>query len=230
MLRRSVLFIYRDTATDAERSRLLRALSFLGLECPSVAAGDYGDDIAGGSRRLLEVPPWKRTPRFHARGDGPPSNYDVALHLDFEDDAALARYEGHPARADVARFAASATVDELTARVDWRYDGEPLSHRGRFRHTALHVWRDEADSAQRARALDAVTGLAAAPGLESVAVGESAGERRADFDWILDLQFASGESALAFLAAEAYAEAQGSIADATKDEWTARVTHLMRAV
>ena len=143
MLRRTVLLVYRDTATTDERSRLMRGLAFLGLECPTVAAGDYGDDIAGGSSRLIEIPPWKRTPRFHARGEGPPSNYDVALHLDFDDETALVAYEGHPARQEMARVREPrSTVPDLTARVDWRYDGQPRNQRGGYRHCALHVWRD----------------------------------------------------------------------------------------
>jgi Stress responsive A/B Barrel Domain len=228
MLRRSVLFVFRDTATSEERSRLLRGLSYLGLECPTVNAGDYGDDITGGSKRLLDVPPWKRTPRFHARGEGPPSTYDVALHLDFEDEAALAAYEGHPARREITRLVASTTVGDVTARLDWRYEGVAPNRRGHFRHSAMHVWSDRVDPAVRARALEAVASLGDAGGVDAVAVGESASRRAADFDWILDLQFADEHSALAFLAGESYAEATKTIAKATKDEWTARVTHLMR--
>ncbi|HWE80014.1 MAG TPA: hypothetical protein VG265_00050, partial [Gaiellaceae bacterium] len=152
MLRRSVLYLYRDLATSDERARLLRALSFIGLECPTVSAGDYGDDVAGGSTRLAEVPPWKRTPRFHAREEGPPSNYDVALHLDFADEAALAAFEGHPARQRVEAFADGVTVGDLTARVDWRYEGDPPNRRGGYRHSAMFVWRDDADDASRSAA------------------------------------------------------------------------------
>lgn len=230
MLRRSVLYLFRDTTRTQERTRLLRGLAFIGLECPTVSASDYGDDIAGGSNRLLELPPWKRTPRFHARDEGPPSNYDVALHLDFADEAAVAAYEGHPTRREIARFGASITVDEVTAQVDWRYEGAALSRRGGFRHSAMHVWRDDLDRAHRTRALDAVRGLAGAAGVESVGVGESANGQAADFDWILDVQFADEASALAFLAGGPYAEAMKAVAEATKHEWTARVTHLMRGV
>jgi hypothetical protein len=228
MLRRSILFIFRDDATSEERSALLRGLSFLGLEVPSVAAGDYGDDIAGGSDRLLEIPPWKRTPRFHARGEGPPSNYDVALHLDFDDETALAAYEGHPATREVLRSASASTVGDLTARVDWRYDGDSLNRRGHYRHTAMHVWRDEADRDARSRALEAAGSLTTASGVESVAVGESSSGGAAEFDWILDVQLTDEAAAHAFLAGDAYRELVEAVGRATKDEWTARVTHLMR--
>lgn len=230
MLRRTVLYVFRDSATSDERSRLLRNLSFLGLEAPSVAAGDYGDDITGGSRQLIEIPPWKRTPRFHAREEGPPSNYDLAVHLDFIDEAALAAYEGNPVQQEVEELIASGTVGDLTARVDWRYDGDPRNQRGRYRHSALHVWRDEAAEAARSSALRAVGGLTALGEVESVATGESVSGSAADFDWILDIELGDEASARTFLASEAYAEATQTVAAATKNEWTARVTHLMRGI
>jgi hypothetical protein len=230
MLRRTVLLVYRDTATPEERSRLLRGLAFLGLESPTVAAGDYGDDIAGGSVRLVEIPPWERTPRFHARAEGPPSNYDVALHLDFDDEAALAAYEGHPARDEMLGFTRSVTVPDLTARLDWRHDGELPDRRGGYRHSALHVWRDDADEAARSRALSAARSLSGAPGVEAVTVGESATERPADFDWILDVRLADEPAARSFLAGDSYGAAVAAVAGATKHEWTACVTHLIRGV
>ncbi len=192
MLRRTVLYLFRDTATVEERARLLWALSYAGLECPAVAAADYGDDIAGGSQRLLDVPPWERTPRFHARAEGPPSNYDAALHLDFADEEALAAYEAHPAAQEVGSYAASVTVPNVTARLDWRYDGAPRIRRGGYRHVALHVWREGAD---RAAALEAARALGA--------VGESATGAAVGFDWILDVELADEEAARSFLASEA---------------------------
>jgi hypothetical protein len=217
MLRRTVLYLFRDTATAAERAQLLWALSYAGLECPAVAHGDYGDDIAGGSQRLVDVPPWERTPRFHARAEGPPSNYDAALHLDFEDEAALAAFEAHPAAQEVEDYAASVTVPDVTARLDWRYEGAPRIRRGGYRHVALHVWREGAD---RAPALKAARTLGA--------VGESAAGDAAGFDWILDVELADEDAARSFLASRAYAAAAATIAAATKHEWTARVTHLAR--
>lgn len=228
MLRRSVHYLFRDDATPAERRRLLRALAYVGLECPSVRSGDYGDDIAGGSRRLLEIPPWERTPRFHARAEGPPSNYDAALHLDFDDEAGLAEYESHPVALELAQLAAPVTVGELTARVDWTYDGEPPTRRGLYRHSALFVCRDDADAVTRSRAVDAVLGLAGAAGVEAVTTGESANGLSADFDWVLDVRLPDEAAAVAFLAGEPYAEAAAAVAAATKHEWTTRVTHLMR--
>jgi hypothetical protein len=228
MLRHSVLYLHRDNASDDEKSSMLRGLAYLGMEFPSVCAGDYGDDIAGGSQRLLDVPPWTRPPRFRARGQGPPSNFDVALHLDFDDEAGLAAFEEDAAQQPVAAFNAAVTVDELTARVDWRYEGDVPNRRGHVRHCAMHVWRDDADPGTRARVFDAAMALAATPEVESVVVGESAGTRRSDYDWLLDVQFADAAAARSALDGERFAELTDVIAQATKDEWTARVTHLMR--
>jgi hypothetical protein len=228
MLRHSVLYLYRDSASDEERSSLLRGLAYLGMEFASVRAGDYGDDIAGGSQRLLEVPPWTRPPRFRARGQGPPSNFDVALHLDFDDDQGLAAFEAADAQQAVARLNAAVTVDELTARVDWRHDGNVPNRRGRIRHCAMHVWRDDVDPETRARVSDAVAALTAMPGVESVAFGESARTRPSDYDWLLDVQFADTGTARTVLGGDPFTELTDLIAEATKDEWTARVTHVMR--
>jgi hypothetical protein len=228
MLRRSVLFVHRNTITDGQRLAMLRGLAFLRMECAGVRAGDYGDDLLGGSGRLRAVPPWKRTPRWRARREGPPSHYDVALHLDFEDEAGLALYLADEAHRAVSRFNASVAVPDLTARVDWRYDGAPRVHRGHVRHTAMFVWADDASEAARTRALAAARGLAEAEGVESVATGAHVAARAADFDWILDVQVRDPAAAQALVAGPLYAEAMAVIAPATRYEWTARVTHLMR--
>jgi hypothetical protein len=207
---------------------MLRGLAFLRMECAGVRAGDYGPDLLGGSSPLLAVPPWKRTPRWRARRVGPPSNYDVALHLDFEDEAGMALYLADEVHRAVSRFNASVNVDELTARVDWRYEGAPLIRRGLVRHAAMFVWADAVPQAERSRALDAARGLAKAAGVESATIGENVGTRAADFDWIVDVQIQHRAAAQELVGGSLYAEAMGVIAAATKYEWTARVTHLMR--
>ncbi len=228
MLRHTTLFLHRDSISEDQKLAMLRGLAFLRMECAGVRAGDYGGDLFGGSSPLLAVPPWKRTPRWRARGEGPPCNYDVALHLDFDDEAAaVASLAGECSRA-VARFNASVTVPELTARVEWRYDGAPLVRRGLVRHTAMFVWAGEADGAGRSRALAAARRLADDPGVVSAVTGENAGGTAANFDWILDVQLLDPAAARALVEGPQYAAAMGIIAQATKYEWTARVTHAMR--
>jgi hypothetical protein len=228
MLRHTALYLYRDSASEEHKLAMRRGLAFLRMEGAGVRAGDYGDDLFGGSGPLLAVPPWKRTPRWRARREGPPCNYDVALHLDFDDEAAMSRYLAGEAHRTVARFNDAVTVPELTARVDWRYDGDPLVRRGLVRHTALFVWAGEADAAARSRALAAVRGLSDAPGVVSAVTGDNAGSAPSNFDWILDVQTQDPGSARALLDGPRYADAMRAVAAATKHEWTARVTHVMR--
>jgi len=106
MLRHTALFLHRDTISEDQKLAMLRGLAFLRMECAGVRAGDYGQDLFGGSSPLRAVPPWKRTPRWRARREGPSSNYDVALHLDFDDEAAMARYladDAHRAERDTSK-------------------------------------------------------------------------------------------------------------------------------
>ncbi len=228
MLRHTALFLHRDTITEDQKLAMLRGLAFLRMECAGVRAGDYGQDLLGGSSPLLAVPPWQRTPRWRARREGPPSNYDVALHLDFDDDTALARYLADERRVAIERCNAAVNIPELTARIEWRYEGAPLIRRGFVRHTAMFVWADEADPAARSRALSAARGLARAPGVVSVVAAEDVGGPAANFDWVLDVQMQDAAAARALVEGPWYAGAMGIIAPATKYEWTARVTHVMR--
>jgi hypothetical protein len=228
MLRHTALFLHRDTISDDQKLAMLRGLAFLRMECPEVRAGDYGQDLFGGSSPLLAVPPWKRTPRWRARREGPPSNYDVALHLDFDDDDALARYLAGEHRSAAARRNAAVNVPDLTARIDWRYDGVPLIRRGLVRHTAMFVWAGEAAAASRARALAAARSLADAQGVVSAVTGENSPGPTANFDWILDVQLQDSPAARGFVEGPQYADAMSVIASATKYEWTARITHVMR--
>src|SRR5207237_2228900 len=203
---------------------MLRGLAFLRMECAGVRAGDYGPDLLGGSSRLLAVPPWKRTPRWRGRREGPPSLYDVALHLDFDDEDGMGRYLADEAHRAVARFNASVTVPELTARVDWRYEGTPLIRRGLVRHTAMFVWVDGAPAAGRAGALDAARGLAKAPGVVSAAVGENVGTHAANFDWIVDVQMQKPADARARVDGTLYAAAMAGIAQAWQYERSEQAT------
>jgi hypothetical protein len=228
MIRRTVHYLFRDDATPDERRRVMQALAFVGLECSAVRWGDYGDDVAGGSGLLLEVPPWERAPRFRLRGQGPPSNHDAALHLDFDDETGLAAFESDPAALELERVAGPVVVGELTSAVDWHHQGSLPARRGAFRHSALHVWRDEAGEPERRQALAAVRELAGAPGVESATTGESATGRPADYDWALDVLLADEGAARAFIEGEQYAEASAIVAAVTKNEWTTRVTHTIR--
>jgi len=228
MLRHTALFLHRDTISEDQKLAMLRGLAFLRMECAGVRAGDYGQDLFGGSGPLLAVPPWKRTPRWRARREGPPCNYDAALHLDFDDERGRAEYLTDDVHRTVAAFNASVNVPELTARIDWRYDGGPRVHRGMIRHTAMFVWEDGAPENGRARALQAARELAESPGVLSLAVGENVGTVAANFDWIVDVELPDLAAARDLVGGSLYAEAMAAVAPVTKYEWTARITHVMR--
>jgi len=228
MLRHSVMWVLRDTTTLELQAEMLAGLAYLRMECLMVRAGDYGADLFGGSERLDAVPPRERMPVWRRNADGPPSNYDVALHLDFDDWAAYRGYGPHPAHQAASRFNGSVAWDELTARVDWQYDGDPPTRRGHVKHVAMFVWADGAAAQTKQRAYDAVRRLGDAPGVEAVTIGQNVGKLVSDYDWIMDVQLPDRDATEQFLRGRLYAEAMAAVAAATKYEWTARLSHLMR--
>ena len=228
MLRHTAFFLHRDNITPEQQSVLLRGLAYLRMECAGVKAGDYGSDINGGSVRLREIKPYNRTPRWRARLDGPPSNYDVALHLDFDDESGLREYNGDDTHHQIGAYNESVCRPELTARIDWVYAGSPLIRKGLIRHTAMFLWTDEADEGAKRRSLNAVRRLEEAPGVEAVTIGEASGERlTTDFDWIMDVQLIDRAAADMLLMSDLYSEIMNTVIPNTKHEWTARLTHVM---
>jgi hypothetical protein len=230
VLRHTALFLMRPDTTPAQQLAMLKGLAYMRFQCPSVLALDYGADVFGGSGEIARTKPWTRTPRWRASRTGPPSNYDVALMLDFPDQAALEAYNVDPVHGEVGQYNASISQAELTARVDWHYDGEPLIARGGVRHTAMFVWADDADEAARAGAIEQFERLRSAAGVESLTIGHNVGSMSTDFDLILDVQTADAEAASALVAGELYAEVMASVAPVTKYEWTARLSHVMRGL
>jgi hypothetical protein len=211
-----------------QRVEMLKGLAFLRTECMSVSHGDYGEDLFGGSRGLQLVPPAERTPMWRREGGSPPSDFDVALHLDFESLEKADEYSADPTHTAASRFNESVSWDELTARVDWLYDGEAPTQRGHVRHVAMFAWADAPADAAKESALKAVQELAALDGVERVTVGHSVQRLTSDYDWILDVQLPDRAAAERLLNGAGYASAMEAVAAATKFEWTARVTHLLR--
>ncbi|MHB8731268.1 MAG: antibiotic biosynthesis monooxygenase family protein [bacterium] len=228
MLRHSVIWRLRDTTTPALQTEMLEGLAYLRMECPMVLSGDYGDDLFGGSRRFDNPPPFEATPVWRRAADGPPANYDVALHLDFDDWDAYRQYSPHPAHKAGSVFNGAVSWDELTARVDWYVDGEAPNRRGHVRHVAMFVWADGVPDQTKQRALDAVRALGDAPGVEAVTLGHNVGQLVSDYDWIMDVHAPDRAAAERLLRGSHYARAMDAVAAATKYEWTARLSHIMR--
>jgi hypothetical protein len=208
---------------------MLQRLAFLGTEPASVRWGDYGEDLFGGSRILHETPRRQRIPIWRRSSLGPPCNFDFALHLDFEDWDGFRAYADDPAHDEASRINKLESWDEWTARVRWPYEAEsPPTRTGAVKHVAMFLWADEVSDVDRARALDAAESLVEADGVSHVVVGHNEGDLTTDYDWILDVELPDRESADRLLAGPLYSQAMETVAGATKYEWTARMTHLMR--
>lgn len=224
MLRHSVIWLLRDTTTPELRTRMLQGLAYLTVECPMVRYGDYGDDIFGGSSRTAGVPD---VTRWRDRKT-PLTSYDVALHLDFDDWAGHDAYSDDPAHEAVSRFNETVSWDDFTARVDWHTDGETSSQRGLIRHTAMFVWADESAPGERKRVLNSVRDLEVLPGVCAVSVGENVGRLISDYDWIMEVIAADRDAAEGLFTGSAYRHVMQAVAAATKFEWTASVTNVIR--
>lgn len=228
MLRHTALFLYYHPVTDSQKLAQAKGLAYLSYGCPSVQSVDFGSDLLGGSSPLLETKPWKRTPLWKARQAGPPSNYDVALHLDFDDKEGLDAYNDDDVHHEVGDYNASIGRGEFTARVDWWYDGPPRTHRGWIRHTALYLWDEEVTDGQKDDVRSAFGALEAdVPSVRSTVVGENVGPLTTDYNMIVDTHFEDLEGANAYFDHTAQQEAASLAAAATKHQWTARITHKM---
>jgi hypothetical protein len=227
VLRHTAFFLLKEGNGPEEMRWMQKGSAYMRFTAAGPVAIDFGSDLFGGSTPLAETKPWDRTPRWRAATEGPPCNYDVALHLDFEDEAGLEAYNRDPVHHEIAVYNASVCQGELTARIDWWYDGDPLIEAGKIRHTAMFVWRDEADDAAKDRALAEVKRLGDEPGAERLTLGTNVGTLRTDFDWIFDLQLSDVDAADRLVRGEVYRDTMRSVAAATKYEWTARLTHRM---
>lgn len=229
MLRHSVFFLWGENATEQQKLVALKGLAYLSYACPTIRCLDFGTDLSGGSTPLLESKPWERTPLWRASKTGPVFNYDMALHEDFDDEAGLAAYNAHPAHYEVGVYNETIDREEQTARVDWWYDGPPRLEKGLIRHSSMFVWRDEATDAQKndvQAAFRALNGVV--PTVRSLVVGDNVNDKSTTgYDFIIDAHFKDLADFEAGREHPAYKQALALAIDATKYEWTARLTHKM---
>jgi hypothetical protein len=230
VFRHTAFFMYREDTTPEQGVEMLKGLAYMRFECSTVVALDYGFDLFGGSAPLRTTKPWDRTPRWRAGEVGPPCNYDVALMLDFANRAGNDAYNDDQTHHDVAEYNASICRGELTARVDWEYDGDPLISPGHVRHSAMFLWADDATDEAKEEALSEVGTLESAPGVESLTIGRNAGKLATDFDWIVDIHVADKAAAKNLIEGDPYAEVMKKLIPVTKYEWTARMSHVMRGI
>jgi hypothetical protein len=230
MLRHSAFFMLREESTPEQQTAMLKGLAYMRFACPSVVALDFGADLTGGSSLLREVKPWKRTPRWRSQQIGPTVNYDVALHLDFEDQAGLDAYNDDDVHHEVAVYNASICRGEITARVDWWYGGEPPIAKSQIKHSAMFLWAHDADETAKDDAFQALQSLQESPYVEQVLLGTNVGTLTTDFDFIVDIRCTDKSAADSLLAGEDYVRVMKQVGEATQHEWTARLTHTMHGL
>lgn len=227
MLRHTAFFMLKEGNGLEEMRWMQKGSAYMRFTAAGPVAIDFGSDLFGGSLHLTDTQPWDRTPRWRAAKEGPPCNYDVALHLDFEDEDGLEKYNKDDVHHEIAVYNASVCQGELTARIDWRYEGDALIVPGHVRHTAMFVWKDDVGESAKQAALDTSARLADHPDVEGVTVGTNVGSLRTDYDWILDVQLPDPEVAERFVKSDAYRAVMEPVVEATKYEWAARMTHEM---
>lgn len=227
MLRHTAFFMLKEGNGPEEMRWMQKGSAFMRFTTAGPVAIDFGSDLFGGSLHLSETKPWDRTPRWRAATEGPPCDYDVALHLDFEDDAGLEAYNEDDVHHEIAVYNAAVCQGELTARIDWWYEGEALIAAGHVRHTAMFLWKDGLDEAAKDRALAEVKRLGDEAGVERLTLGMNVGTLKTDYDWIVDLQLPDEDAAKRLIEGDGYRDTMRTLAEATKYEWTARLTHRM---
>ena len=229
MLRHTALFLWRDTSDEQQKLVALKGLAYMSYGCPSVRALDFGTDLLGGSSPMIELKPWKRTPPWKARETGLPYNWDMLLCLDFDDQEGMDAYNDDPVHHEVGVYNESVCRPERTARIDWWYDGPPRIEKGLIHSVALYLWRDEATDTQKNDVREAFRSLnKSVPQIKSLVTGDGTiGTLATDYDLIVDGIFTTLDDCKAYLEHPAYKEAQALAVAATKNEWTARLTHKM---
>lgn len=230
MYRHTAFFMFKEDITPEQHLAMRKGLAYMRYECPTVLALDYGTDLFGGSIALRTVKPWMRTPRWRSRAVGPVANYDVALQLDFADEAGNTAYNNDDVHHEVGAYNASICRGELTARVDWEYEGDVRNAPGQVRHSAMFIWGDGVSDGDKQTAFDAVAKLESTPEVSSVLIGRNVGTLSTDFDWIFDIQVSDKAACLRLIETESYAEAMKQVAAVTKYEWTARISHVMHGL
>src|SRR5262249_56966988 len=99
-------------------------------------------------------------------------------------------YNEDPAHAEVGAYNASINQGELTARINYWYDGPPAIAPGLIRHTALFLWKPGATDAEMGAAKAAAAALAETPGVERATVDHNQPLLATDYARILDLHLA----------------------------------------
>jgi hypothetical protein len=204
LIRRIVLWRWNDGATPERRLRAKEGLAYIRF-AGLVEDLDFGEDLGADL--------------------GPGRAFDLALIRDHVDRASWDAYVDDPHHKRVGDDIDTITRMDLTARIDYRYDGPPSS-RGAIRHVAMFRWRAPLDDAQRASLGRELEGLrTACPSVRVLAYGDDLGLGTGHVDWVLEAHFDDLDAARSFFG-DPTQQAVASMLDALSDaDRTARLQH-----
>ncbi len=228
MLRHTAFFMLKEGNGPEEMQWMQKGSAYMRFTAAGPVAIDFGSDLFGGSLHLSETKPWDRTPRWRAATEGPPCDYDVALHLDFEDEAGLAGLQqGRRAPRDrrLQRRGLSGRAHREDRLVVRGRAADDAGTRPALRDVHLEGRLDEAS---KERALTEVKRLGDEAGVERLTLGTGVGD--AEDRLRLDPRpRAAGRrrGRDARSRATRTATTMRTLSAATKYEWTARMTHAM---
>lgn len=186
MFRNTVMFRWRKDTTPEQTTAMRQRTAHLVSVCPSIMALDFVDNIGTD-----------------------PDNYDLAVVVDFDDEAGWVTYHESEAHLQAAAANASICQSDLTARIRHVYEGSP-SRRGMVRHIAMYEWADGATSEDRRAIWEGHRRLAnTCPAVQALHLAEGRKIREAqasDFDWVMEAHFAVLEDFVTFAAHSTHRE------------------------
>jgi hypothetical protein len=207
VIRRVVLWRWQDATQLEQKLSAKEGLAYISY-ASRVDAVDFGEDL----------------------GLAGAANYSLLLARDHRDKASWDDYNSDPHHYRVGDFIDTLTHEEITARADYVYKGQP-SIQGRVRHLALHFWQEGVDAEAKQEARRALASLRAdCESLQALEVVDDlgwAGIGRADL--VVEAHFVDEDAAKEFLEHPAQRAAAELIAPLTQTERTAQIQHRMKS-
>jgi hypothetical protein len=206
LIRRIVLWAWRDGVTAAEKLRAKEGLAYIWF-ASGVDGMDFGED----------------------RALGPEGNYGLAMERDHVDRRSWDVYNDDPQHDRVGSYIDSITEMERTARIDYEHD-TPTPARYSIRHVAMYSWTDGVTSNDRRAAQDDVRQLLGGhPAVHSVIVGDDLGWREGHPDWVVEAVFGDADGFQDWQRGEAAARLAARLGPLTVAERGAQIQHRVRA-
>ena len=205
MIRRIVLWAWRDEATAEQKLRAKEGLAYIWF-ASGVDGMDFGEDL----------------------GIGPTTNYGLAMERDHVDRASWDAYNDDPHHDRVGGYIDTITFMERTARIDYDHVG-PDGVRGGVRHVAMYTWSDDAARDDRtATQGDVRSRIQGSPGVRAVTIGDDLGWRDGHADWVVEAHFDDVDAFIAYRDGPAARDVAARLASVTVAERQAQIQHRIR--